>query len=34
MAFAQADFESPATKVDDMPSFDEAKNVSDDVRGT
>jgi hypothetical protein len=33
MAFSQADLENPHTAAD-MPSFDESKNVSDDVRGT
>jgi hypothetical protein len=33
MAPAQADLKRPSTKSEDMPSFDESKNVSDDVRG-
>jgi hypothetical protein len=32
MAFSQADLENPQT-ADNMPSFDESKNASDDVRG-
>jgi hypothetical protein len=33
MAFSQADLENPHV-AENMPSFEESKNVSDDVRGT
>lgn len=35
MAFSQADLEHSfsKTKLQDMPSFEESNNVSDDVRG-
>jgi hypothetical protein len=34
MAFSQANLENPDLKPEDMPSFEDSKNVSDDVRGT